>query len=204
MKEDSIFMKVNSIQQQNTNFNGGFIDSAAKFVSKHPNFIVGLAGVSAIGQKLAMSAGEGTLGPTLDIAIGHGLKKIAKEEDDRTIQSSKAQASRTLSQVIGGTITGVAIRAIFIFSSIAAFSKIGEKAGGKIASLINNNKTLNAFEISQKGSSYGKNIGGFLATITMLWTNFVFDVPLVNAINKAITDKFISKDKINEKKEAKQ
>ena len=201
-------MKINAIQSQNNqqNFRGSGIDSAAKFITKNSKFVAGLAGVSAITQKLVMSASEGTMGPVIDVGLGHIFKKVADEKDDRTIQSSNAQAVRTFSQVVGGTIVGIIVRAILIGGSILAFSKIGEKAGGalskKISQLINPNNSKNVFLVQDKAAEYGKNIGGALATVVMMVTNFVFDVPLINFINKNVT-KLIHPQNNEDNKEAK-
>ena len=125
-------MKIQSINR-NQNFKG----FATDFLMNNQNFVTGLAGSSVISQKVVMSGAEATIGPCMDVAIGKGITKIANEKDGKTNQSSKAQAIRTTSQAVGGTIVGVIIRGACIAAATALFSKVGEKAGGKIAQIIN-------------------------------------------------------------------
>ena len=130
---------------------------------------------------------------------------INKDEDDRVMQSSKAQAVRTFSQTVGGTITGFSIRAICIYGLIAAFAKAGGKVGEKIAKsansstlkigeLINPNGKLNEYQLQESATAWAKIAGGTLSTITMLATNFIFDIPIINAMNSALSKKILGTD----------
>lgn len=196
-------MKLNSIQQQN--FTGSLTNSLGKFVAKHPVAIAGLAGSSVVAQKLVMSGSEAAIGPAMDIAIGKTITAVTGETDGRTNKSAKVQAVRTASQSIGGTITGVAIRSLAILGATMAMSKLGAKAGSKIAQTINPEKLTpesNLYKFSQNASAWGKNIGGAAAILVMTVTNFVLDVPLINAINKKGSEIFLKQDN-NEAKEAK-
>ena len=193
-------MKVNSIQQQN--FRGTFTDSLADKIANNPGFatkIAGLAGCSVIAQKLVMSAGEATVGPLVDIGVGKAITKITDEKDGRTNQSSKVQAARTFAQTVGGTITGVIIRFACIAGATALCAKAGKKIGGglggKIAEILTDTKESvikpeELFKYKEQMSAWGKNIGGALATCVMMVTNFLIDVPLINAINKKISPFF--------------
>ncbi len=183
-------MKVNSIQQQN--FRGRPCDKIVDKLAKNPKLIgkiAGLAGCSVIAQKLVMSSGEATLGPLVDIGVGKTITKLTNEKDGRTNQSSKVQAVRTFSQTIGGTITGIAIRALCIGAATAACMAAGKKAGSNIANILTQNGKIDAskaFEYNELISKWGKNIGGALATCVMMVTNFVIDAPLINKINKVV------------------
>ena len=60
-------MKIDGIRQQNLNsFRGGApIEKGVNFVSKHPNFIIGLAGCSVLTQKMFQSCCEATFDGTI-------------------------------------------------------------------------------------------------------------------------------------------
>ncbi len=198
-------MKINSIQQQQ-NFQGSLLDKSSKFIAKHPVAIAGLAGSSVVAQKIVMSGSEATIGPCMDIAIGKTITKATNEKDGRTNQSSKVQAVRTASQSVGGTITGVIIRSLCILGATALCAKLGSKAGSKIANVINPDKLSqesNLYKFKENASAWGKNIGGAAAILVMTCTNFLIDVPLINAINKKATSIFLKKNPQNEAKEAK-
>lgn len=198
-------MRLNSIQQQQ-NFKGSLLDSSAKFIAKHPVAVAGLAGSSVVAQKLVMSGSEATIGPAMDIAIGKTITKVTGEKDGRTNQSSKVQAVRTASQSIGGTITGVAIRALCIAGATAIAAKAGAKAGTKMADIINPEKLTkesNLYKFKENASAWGKNIGGAAAILIMTCTNFLLDVPLINAINQKLSDVVLKKPQEQQAKEAK-
>ena len=122
-------MKVNSIQQQN--FRGSFTDKLATTIAKNPNaisVIAGLAGCSVVAQKIVMSTGEVAIAPAIDVGVGRVITKITDEKDGRTNQSSKVQATRTVAQTVGGTITGIIIRCACIAAATALCAKVGSKA----------------------------------------------------------------------------
>ncbi len=186
-------MKVNSIQQQN------FRGLGEKFVNKlvdNPKTvaaIAGLAGCSVVGQKLVMSAGEATVGPMVDVGVGKAITAITNEKDGRTNQSSRVQAARTVSQTVGGTITGITIRLACIGAMTAACIAGGKKAGSAITNILTESGKINpenVYEYTEKMQKWGKALGGALATCVMMVTNFVLDVPIINYINKKITPLF--------------
>ncbi len=189
-------MKVNSVNKQQ-NFKGSFGEKTVGFITKHPALLATLAGSSVIAQKVVMSSSEATIGPAMDIAIGKTISKITNEKDGRTKQSSKVQAVRTFSQAVGGTIVGVIIRGICIAGATAlcmkAGGKIGEELGkkfpDKFASIVNNGLTKKSsdYEKISNASAWGKNIGGAVALMVMLVTNFLIDAPFINLINKNAT-----------------
>ena len=189
-------MKVQSIQQQNNSFRGLDIGKVSEFVAKHPSFVAGVAGSSVAAQKMIMSASELAFAPAIDIGIGKAITKFTDEKDNRTNQSSKVQAIRTVSQTVGGTITGVAIRLICIGAATALFAKMGSKAGEEIAKQINKSGLGNKYEMQENAAALGKSVGGLIATFVMMVTNFVLDVPIINFINKKITD-IVCKDSKN-------
>ena len=186
-------MKIQSIQQPNNSFRGD-ITKLTNFVANHPSLVAGIAGSSVAAQKMVMSASEVAFAPAIDIGIGKLITNITDEKDGRTNQSSQVQAIRTVAQTVGGTITGVAIRLLCIGAATAALQKLGSKAGGEIGKLIS--KTANKYEIQKNAESIGKNVGGLVATFVMMVTNFVFDIPIINFINKKLSDVFL-KDKEN-------
>ncbi len=194
-------MKIESVKQQNNSFRGD-VSKLTNFVTKHPAIIAGIAGSSVAAQKMVMSASEVAFAPFIDIGIGKAITKISDEKDGRTNQSSKVQAIRTVSQTVGGTITGVAIRLLCIGAATAAFAKLGSKGGEKIgegiAELIN--KSGNKYDIQKNAAAIGKNVGGLLATFVMMVTNFVLDIPIINFINKKLTD-IVLKNKENKEVE---
>ena len=196
-------MKINNISQQNNrNFKGNLIDKAAKVVIDHPKATAFLAGASVITQKVVMSGSEAIIGPAMDVGIGQALTKIGKEEDNRTNESSKAQAIRTFAQATGGTIVGVAVRAVCIGAITALAANAGGKFAKKVAQTVN---PKNAFDVTQNEKAWGKSLGGALSIFVMLFTNFLIDAPFINWINKKTTD-FINglgKNKEPQQKEVK-
>ena len=197
------FMKISSIQQQNNqNFRGKLIDKAAKMVIDHPKTTAFLAGASVITQKVVMSGSEAVIGPVMDVGIGKTLTKVAKEEDNRTNESSKAQAIRTFAQATGGTIVGVAVRAVCIGAMTALAACAGGKFAQKVAETVN---PENAFDVAQNAKAWGKSLGGALSIFVMLFTNFLIDAPFINKINKWTTDfvNGLGKNKEPQQKEVK-
>ena len=192
-------MKVQSIKQQNISYRGN-ISKLTDFVTKHPGLIAGIAGSSVAMQKMVMSTSEVAFAPAIDIGVGKLITKITDEKDGRTNQSSKVQAVRTISQTVGGTITGIIIRLASIGAVTALLVKSGDKLGAEIASKINKSGTNNSYEIQKNASALGKNIGGLLATFIMMFTNFLLDVPIINYINKKISDVVFKNNKSEEVK----
>lgn len=204
-------MKINSIKQQpnNQNFKGKIFDKATKFIAERPDVVMALAGSSVVAQKIIMSGSEAVVGPVMDIGIGHAITKATGETDGRTNESSKVQAIRTFSQSVGGTIVGVAIRLACIGACTALFMKCGEKAGGAIAKIVNENnlsKKADAYLYQDNMEKWGKTAGGAIATLVMLVTNFIIDAPFINWINKKATevvDNIGNKKQQNQAKEVK-
>ena len=193
-------MKIQSIQQQNNNNSFRGIEKLTNAVAKHPEIIAGIAGSSAAAQKMVMSASEVAFAPAIDIGIGKLITKITDEKDGRTNQSSKVQAIRTFAQTVGGTITGVAIRLLCIGAATALLAKGGAKLGEEIATQLNKSRDGNLYEIQKNAAALGKNIGGFVATFVMMVTNFVLDVPIINYINKKVSDIVFKNEKSKEVK----
>ena len=195
-------MKVNSINTTpRQNFKGNPLNLMSNFMEKHPEAIIGLAGSSVVAQKIVMSGAEATIGPVMDIAIGKTITKATGEKDGRTNQSSKTQAIRTSAQAIGGTITGVIIRAICIAATTAILMKSGKKAGSKAAQILTDNGKIspdNIYEFTNRMQSWGKNVGGAVAVAVMAITNFVIDAPFINVINKKMTNLFDKKPETSE------
>jgi len=197
-------MKINSINQQNNqNFKG-----VAKWIAKTPKIATGvatLAASSAIAQKIVMSGSEAAIGPVMDIGIGKAITKATGETDGRTNESSKVQAIRTFAQSVGGTIVGVVIRLLCIGGLTLAFSKLGGKASGKIAEIINKNKLAEgSYDYVKNAEAWGRNAGGYLATLVMLVTNFIIDAPFINLINKKTSEVVDNiSNKKNQEKEVK-
>ncbi len=185
-------MRINSVNNQQ-NFKGTAADKVVGFIAKHPGTMAALAGSSVIAQKVVMSAAEATIGPAMDITIGSTISKVTNEKDGRTKKSSKVQAVRTFSQAVGGTFVGVIIRGLCIAGATALCMKLGEKAGQKLGetfgdkaiNLINDGVDKSSlYSRTKNASDWGKNIGGAAALLVMLVTNFIIDVPIINAINK--------------------
>jgi len=194
-------MKIQSIQQQNNSFRGN-PGKVADFFVKHPGVVAGLASASVITQKLVLSASELAVAPAMDIAIGKTITKITDEKDGRTNQSSKLQAIRTTAQTIGGTIVGIAVRAVCIGLMTSTFVKGGQKIGTELAKAVNPKSTENLYEITKRAGKLGRDIGGALSVAVMMYTNFAIDVHLINYINKKISDgvDYVSESKKNKEK----
>ncbi len=181
-------MKIESIRQQNNSFRGLDATRIVTSIAEHPGLVAGLASASVISQKLVLSASELALGPAMDIAIGKTITKVTDEKDDRTMQSSKLQAIRTASQTIGGTITGIIVRAVCIGLMTSVFMKGGQKIGTELYKAVNPKETKNLYELSQRAGKLGRDIGGALSVGVMMFTNFLLDIPIINYINKKISD----------------
>lgn len=182
-------MRMNSINSliPKQNFRGGIMEK----IAKRPGLVGTLAGSSVIAQKVVMSASEATVAPAMDIAVGNAITKATNEKDGKTKETSKTQAIRTFSQAVGGTVVGVILRAICIAGATYALSKVGEKAGKKIAEIINPEKLSSKadnFEYKEKMAAWGKSVGGTIALGIMFFTNFIIDAPFINVINKKATD----------------
>lgn len=210
-------MKINSIKQQTNkqNFTGkdNVFQKTVKFIADKPKTIAMLAGSSVVAQKIVMSGSEAVVGPMMDIGIGQAITKVTGEKDGRTNDSSKAQAIRTFAQATGGTIVGVAVRLACIAATTAAITAACTEGKGKTAQEVAKNinpenlnpkKLLDKFYFDRKMTDWGKSVGGALAIIVMLVTNFLIDAPFINWINGKVT-KMINKNSDNQEqaKEAK-
>ena len=191
-------MKIESINNQGQNFKGAL----SNVIVKHPLAIASIASASVIAQKIVQSTAEAGISPFMDIGIGKAISKITKEEDDRFEQSSKVQAVRSFSQTVGGTITGVAIRALCIGGATFAITQ-AVKNGKNMAADIINEGSKNAYDVRKNVALMGAGIGGAVATVVMLFTNFVLDAPIINAINKKTMDFFFGKDHDKQSEEKK-
>ena len=205
-------MELNSINQQNNQRFNGLGSWVTKTVANNPMAMVGLAGSSVVAQKIVMSGSEAVVGPVMDVAIGEVITKAAGETDNRTRESSKVQAIRTFSQSVGGTIVGVIIRLACIAGVTALCAKGGGKLGEYLQGLVNESAkeaTEKTLKIKNTADEYlkekdlkkwGKNLGGAIATLVMLVTNFIIDAPFINWINKKATDVVDKFDKNKEQK----
>ncbi len=192
-------MKIQSIKQQNnSSFRGLDVSKLSSYAANHPGVVAAIAGSSVVTQKLVMTATEATLGASMDLAVGKAITKASGEKDGRTNQSAKVQAVRTFSQTTGGAITGVTIRALCISAMTFALMKSGGKIGEMLSKATKMTGIKNIYEKSQKASAIGKTLGGVVATVIMLGTNFLLDVPIINFINKKISDVVFKKDKDKE------
>ena len=193
-------MKVNSINQQTNkqNFKGkdNVFQKTVEFIADKPKTIAMLAGSSVVAQKIVMSGSEAIVGPIMDVGIGQAITKVTNEKDGRTNDSSKAQAIRTFAQATGGTIVGVAVRLACIGAATAAITTACAKGGGKIAEEVakkinpenlNPEKLVDKYGFDKKMTDWGKSIGGALAIVVMLVTNFLIDAPFINWINGKVT-----------------
>ncbi len=181
-------MKIQSIEQQNNSFRGKGASKLVQVIADHPGVVAGLASASVISQKLVLSASELALGPAMDITIGKTITKITDEKDGRTNQSAKLQAIRTAAQTIGGTIVGVAVRAVCIGGMTALFMKGGQKIETELYKVVNPKETKNIYELSQRAGKLGRDVGGALSVAVMMVTNFLCDIPIINFLNKKISD----------------
>ena len=127
-------MKIESIKQQNSSYRGD-ISKLTGWVADHPGVVASLAGASVVAQKAIQSTAEVAFAPNIDIWIGKGITKATGEEDGRTNQSSKVQAVRTVSQTVGGSITGIIIRLLCVGGMTALLVKTGGKVGEDIAKI---------------------------------------------------------------------
>ena len=201
-------MKINSINQQNNQNFKGLGSWAAKKFAKHPMAMVALAGSSVVAQKVVMSGSEAVVGPVMDVAIGEVITKAANETDNRTRESSKTQAIRTFSQSVGGTIVGVIIRLLCIGAVTSLCAKGGGKLGKYLQGLVeesakesaNINGKIDKYLKEKDLQKWGKNLGGGVATLVMLVTNFIIDAPFINWINKKATEVVESFEKNKEQK----
>ncbi len=195
-------MKVQSVQQQNSSFRGFNPTKLVTAIADHPGLVAGLASASVISQKMVLSASELAMGPAMDIAIGKTITAVTDEKDGRTNQSSKLQAIRTASQTIGGTITGIVVRAICIGLMTSLFMKGGQKIGTELYKAVNPKETQNLYELSKRAGKLGRDIGGALSVAVMMVTNFLLDIPIINWFNKEISEgvDYISKHLKNKEK----
>lgn len=98
-----------------------------------------------------------------------------KNVDDKTKQTA---ATRSFSRAIIGTLSGIAVRC-----SCIEIGKQITKEGG--AFYIDALKKANPSEIR----NYSRTIGNILALGTLLVTNFLVDVPLINKMSGYINEK---------------
>ena len=132
-----------------------------------------------------------------------------KKADDETRAVSVA---RTIGKIVAGTLVGVLIR----YASIAAakqFSRFTITQGEKYITSITRKSKRDIFlpkfnpdyykemtekEFVQKYNNVIKTLGTILATVAMVFTNFLIDAPLTKVITNALTNtvkKQIEKEK---------
>lgn len=108
-------------------------------------------------------------------------KKI--DEDTR-----KVSAARTVAKIIAGTLTGVLIRSACIHS-VKAFTKLPHEIKPDMKFKNIRNFFTPSEGICKNLNEYKNAMGTILATVVMMFTNFLIDAPLT----KFLTNKFIDK-----------
>lgn len=159
--------------------------------NKAENFISGFVNkkINSPEQRLIQGATALVLQPLID------FKNRAADEDTRSVS-----VARTIGKILAGTIAGVTIRYAGI-KLAKSFSKYTLTEGGKYLTEIKRKTKydilLPEFDCSKiqiekvdfinKYDKTIKNIGTALATIAMIFTNFLIDAPLTKVITKWLT-----------------
>ena len=138
---------------------------------------------------------------------------------DADNQTRAVSVARTIGKIIAGTLVGVLVR----YASIAAakqFSRFTITQGEKYITSITRKSKRDIFlpkfnpdyykemtekEFMQKYNNVIKTLGTILATVAMVFTNFLIDAPLTKIITNALTGRIkrhIDKTKKTEAKNA--
>ena len=159
-----------------------------KVMNKTPGMTVSnkrvLDSLKWIGQKVSSPQNRLILGVTALMSqpfIDLSNKKVDEE-------TRKVSAARTVAKIIAGTLTGVAIRYGCI-KAIDAFTKLPHEI--KPDMKFKNLRTLFTPSpgLCANLNKYKKAMGTILATVVMMFTNFLIDAPLT----KFLTNKFIDR-----------
>lgn len=151
-------------------------------------------------QRLALGATALAIQPFIDF----NNKKADKE-------TRAVSVARTIGKIVAGTLVGVAVR----YGSIAAikrFSGAELKTIDGVTRICKKSKKdifvplyakirsgITEAEFTKDYEKYTKALGTFVATIAMIFTNFMIDAPLTKLITKKLTAKI---EKQIDKKEA--
>ena len=162
------------------------------FVSRIPQMTVkgerANKAIKWIGKNISSPENRFILGATALMSqpfIDLSNKKV--DEDTR-----KVSAARTVAKIIAGTATGVLIRSGCIHA-VNAFTKLPREIRPDMKF-----KTLRALltpseKVCKNLAEYKNAMGTIIATVVMMFTNFLIDAPLT----KFLTNKFV--DKIHNK-----
>jgi|GEM_PF-5429882 len=158
----------------------GLSFGALKIPPKLTDFLIRADKFGTPTQRIVIGSTAMFLQPMID------LKN--KKVDDKTRQTA---ASRSFSRAIVGTISGIAVRTGCI--------KLGEKLSenGKAFWFDGLNK-LNKDQFQ----NYSKAVGNVLALGVLLFTNFLFDVPLITKMSTYINKKVFGNEPANAKSAA--
>jgi len=129
------------------------------------------------------------------------------DEDTRAVS-----VARTIGKIVAGTLVGVCVRYLGIFVARSLSRFVIEENNGLITSIKRKSfkdfllpnfspdfyKEITKEEFLTKYNNTTKTIGTVLATVTMIFTNFLIDARLTKKITTALTPKI--KDYIVEKK----
>ena len=105
------------------------------------------------------------------------------DEDTRKVSSA-----RTVAKIIAGTLTGVLIRSACIHS-VNAFTKLPHEISPNMKFKSLRNLFTPSEGICKNLNEYKNAMGTILATVVMMFTNFLIDAPLT----KFLTNKFVDK-----------
>lgn len=157
-------------------------------VSKAPQITVGgeraNKAVAWVGKNISSPENRFILGATALMSqpfIDLHNRKI--DEDTR-----KVSAARTVAKIIAGTLTGVLIRSACI-RSVNAFTKLPHEIKPNMNFKAVRNLFTPSEGVCKNLDKYKDAMGTILATVVMMFTNFLIDAPLT----KFLTNKFIDK-----------
>ncbi len=162
--------------------------------------------ITQIGKRFS-SPEQRALQGAVALGIQPAMDYNNKDADDNTRAISTA---RTIGKIVAGTLVGVLVRkgSINLIKYASKDLNANEIANLKGIQKLKVLFTPKLSEISDElkiGDSkaiyenYTKTMGTILATIAMLFTNFLFDVPLTKAITKFLEPKV--KEKIEKSKQ---
>ena len=144
------------------------------------------------GKKLHAPEQRAILGATA-LATQPFIDLKNKDVDEKTRMTSVA---RTIAKIVVGTIVGIAVRKIGIdfIKKFSQYDKVLNQNGTEVVKIIGkkgrdwfvplftgNNKIfpIAPDKLDKKFNLYTKALGTFVATIAMVFTNFLVDAPLI-------------------------
>lgn len=163
----------------------------SEFVGKH---------INSPEQRLIQGATALAMQPFID------FKNRAADEDTRAVS-----VARTIGKIVAGTLAGVTIRYAAI-GIARGFSKYTLTEGAKYLTEIKrktkydillpkfdcSKQQIEKVDFIEKYNKTIKTIGTFIATIAMVFTNFLIDAPLTKIITKWLTP-FVKKKVENDR-----